>query len=120
MHNNTTALCKLSGNKADSIWPTGVATQDPRLAKGLVVDNKKFRVANFHDATMESFLALIGAMGLENPSDLIPSHIMRRVSQSEVKTYNEIYEYLKPGELLKDKLPKSFAVLWKEASATKF
>ncbi len=36
--------------------PTGVATQNPRLMRGLVVDQKKYRVANFHDGTMKSFL----------------------------------------------------------------
>src|SRR5690606_30302200 len=38
--------------------PTGVATQDPQLTAGLVVDDKKVRVANYHKHTVESFVEL--------------------------------------------------------------
>ncbi len=100
--------------------PTGVATQNPRLARGLVVDQKKYRVANFHAGTMKSFLELIGAMGFTNPGDLHPRHVMRRIAQDDARTYSEIYEYLKPGALLQDKLPKNFEKLWKQANAAYF
>src|SRR5690606_37250527 len=36
--------------------PTGVATQDPYFTKGLVVSDKKVRVANFHKHTVDSFV----------------------------------------------------------------
>ena len=39
--------------------PTGVATQDEELVKGLVVENKATRVANFHHKTVESFIELM-------------------------------------------------------------
>jgi glutamate synthase domain-containing protein 2 len=44
--------------------PTGVATQDKGLMKGLVVDDKKVRVANFHKLTVGSAIQMIGAAGL--------------------------------------------------------
>ena len=100
--------------------PTGVATQNKRLYKALDVDDKKVRVANFHEETTHAFMELIGAMGLENPSDLNPAHVMRRVAQDDVRPYSEIYEYLKPGALLKDKLPKSFEAEWKLAKVDGF
>ncbi len=67
--------------------PTGVATQNKRLQYGLVVEEKKHHVANYHKNTMRSFLEMVGAIGLNNPSDLKPEHIMRRVTVNEVKTF---------------------------------
>ncbi|MDC1174578.1 FMN-binding glutamate synthase family protein [Bacteriovoracaceae bacterium] len=40
--------------------PTGIATQDPSLVNGLVVDDKYKRVANFHRLTVEAFAEMIG------------------------------------------------------------
>jgi glutamate synthase domain-containing protein 2 len=45
--------------------PTGVATQDKSLMRGLVVDDKKVRVANFHKQTVSSAIQMIGAAGYE-------------------------------------------------------
>lgn len=90
--------------------PTGVATQDPRLSAGLVVTDKRKRVAMFHSETMESVAHLLGAMGLERVSDLRPWHIMRRVSSTEVKHYGEIFDYIEKGSLLgPSPVPKDFA-----------
>lgn len=100
--------------------PTGVATQNKRLQYGLVVDQKKHQVANFHKNTMRSFLEMVGALGLDNPRDLKPSHIMRRVNQQEVKTFDEIYDYLKPGQLLGDDIPNSFKPDWELADPDRF
>ncbi|VEB39279.1 glutamate synthase [Legionella sainthelensi] len=100
--------------------PTGVATQSKRLQYGLVVDDKKYRVANFHKNTMKSFLEMVGSLGLDNPSDLKPNHIMRRVSVQEVKSFNEIYEYLTPGQLLSSDIPESYRAHWEAAHPEKF
>lgn len=100
--------------------PTGVATQDKRLQRGLVVDVKKHRVFNFHKNTMKSFLEMVGAMGLCNPSDLKPGYLMRRVNQESVKSFQEIYEYLEPGELLGCKAPESYKKYWDMAESSKF
>lgn len=100
--------------------PTGVATQNQRLQKGLVVDVKKDRVVNFHNNTMKSFLEIVGAMGLTNPSDLRPHHIMRRISPNRVKPLSEIYEYLTPGALLKQDIPEHYRQYWEMASADVF
>lgn len=88
--------------------PTGIATQDPRLTLGLVVGQKNIRVANFHKATVRSFAEILGAMGLENPKQLRPWHLLRRVSTDLVKDYSEIYPYLKEGQLLQEPLPSDF------------
>jgi glutamate synthase domain-containing protein 2 len=100
--------------------PVGVATQDPSLTAGLDVSDKAPRVARFHAETIEAALDLIGAAGLATPDELRPWHVMRRISQHDTRHYSEIYEYLKPGALLRDDLPASFARAWRSASASTF
>jgi hypothetical protein len=100
--------------------PTGVATQDPRLTLGLVVSEKNKRVANFHKATVKSFGEILGAMGLENPKQLKPWHLLRRVSFQKVQDYSEIYPFLKDGDLLKEPLPAEFFRACQTSSAETF
>ena len=100
--------------------PTGVATQNWRLQQGLVVDEKKFRVDNFHRNTMKSFAEMVGAMGLTNPSDLRPYHLMRRVSPESVKSLCEIHDYLTPGALLGSSIPAYYKTFWELADADSF
>ena len=71
---------------------------------------------------LESFLSLIAAMGIKNPDELDPAHIMRRLTQGVVKSYAEIYEYLTPGELLKDHtaITYEFKADWQRACADSF
>ena len=88
--------------------PTGVATQDAELMKGLDVLDKGERAYQFHHHTVESFMELIAASGLTHPDDLRPWHIHRRINQFDIKHYGELYEYLKPGDLLGDDLPSTF------------
>ncbi len=101
--------------------PTGVATQDPELTHGLVVKDKKVRVANYHDATVHSFVELMGAAGMDKPSTINRSHVYRRVSMSEVKRYDELYPYIPSGCLLhKHTTPLNWVKDMDEASATQF
>lgn len=82
--------------------PTGVATQDPELVKGLVVNNKKVRVAQFQKATVHAFVELLGASGLENASQIRRSMVNRRVTMSQSHRYDELFPYLKRGCLLNE------------------
>lgn len=100
--------------------PTGVATQNKRLQRGLVVDEKKYRAANYHHNTIKSFLEIVGAMGLSNPTELKPHYLMRRVSTDCVKSFNEIYDYLEPGQLFTDHIPESYKLHWEKGSAERF
>lgn len=56
--------------------PTGVTTQSPQLVQGLVVEDKKFRVANFHKNTLERALDLLAASGVARLEDLSPRIFM--------------------------------------------
>ncbi|MDF2529297.1 MAG: FMN-binding glutamate synthase family protein [Gammaproteobacteria bacterium] len=100
--------------------PTGVTTQDKRLQRGLVVDEKKHRVAHYHANTLHSFLELIGAMGIANPSDINPAYVMHRVDTERFKPFSEVFEYLKPNCLLNDDIPENFKFHWQKASAESF
>jgi len=101
--------------------PVGVTTQNPILVAGLVVSDKKVRVANYHKETVNSVAEIIGTMGIEHTEDLRQWHIMIRTAPNEVKHYGEIYEYLHEGDLLKDEnLPATFERAYKAAVADTF
>ncbi|WP_316800830.1 FMN-binding glutamate synthase family protein [Pedobacter frigidisoli] len=88
--------------------PTGVATQDQSLMKGLVVEDKKVRVKNFHNLTVASAVELLGAAGLREPHQLSRAYINRRVSSSVMQSYLETYPYIPAGSLLQTPYPTRF------------
>jgi glutamate synthase domain-containing protein 2 len=100
--------------------PTGVATQDPRLVKGLVVNDKAHRVAAFHDATVKAVMEISASAGLEHPSQLNRSHIYRRTSQTQILRYDEIHPYPTERILLGDDYPKAFHQELSESSSESF
>lgn len=55
--------------------PTGVATQDKTLQKGLVPEEKYKRVANFHKNTVKAFLELASSLGIRSLDALDESFI---------------------------------------------
>jgi len=50
--------------------PTGVATQDKMLVKGLVVEDKYLRVANFHKNTLHALRELMAAAGINSLEEI--------------------------------------------------
>ena len=82
--------------------PTGITTQNPALVYGLDVGDKTPRVTRFQAATVGGLLELLGAMGLAHPRELGPHHVFRRVSDSHVRTFAQIHEFLPEGALLAD------------------
>lgn len=89
--------------------PTGVATQDPKLAVGLDVTDKTVRVYNYHKKTVHALVELLAAAGLDHPSDLDRRHIYRRVSTNVVQRYDQIYEPIPVGCLLNtDEIPEVY------------
>ena len=80
--------------------PTGVATQDKELIRGLKVEDKEQRVANYHRETVESFVELMAAAGLTSPEQINRAHVNRRISMAESKRYDELFPYLEIGSLL--------------------
>ena len=94
--------------------PVGVATQNPSLVKGLVVDDKAPRAQRYHEATIHSFLELVAAAGLNSPNELTRNHISKRVGLYDVKTYEEIYPYVEEGSLVNiDTIPEDYMKFFK-------
>jgi hypothetical protein len=100
--------------------PTGVATQNPELVRGLHVGDKATRVARYHKETVKSFFEVLGAAGLERPRDLMPWFILKRVSAMETRSYDDIYGHLEPGALLAESVTGPMARAWQAANARKF
>lgn len=84
--------------------PTGVATQDKWLMAGLVVEDKKQRVANYHRDTIESAIELTAAAGLGDPHEITRGHISRRVFMNQVRSFEDIYPGTPAGALLKGEM----------------
>lgn len=99
--------------------PVGVATQDPRRAKALVVDDKKTRVLNFQTATVASAHQIIASMGLQSFDQLHPGLLNRRLDHQVTTSYAELQEWLEPGQLLRDP-PDSWRRDWELANADDF
>jgi len=101
--------------------PSGVATQDPRLVRGLVVPDKAQRVLQFHAKTVQATAELIASAGLFHTSELNRTHIHRRVDQAAIRRYDELFPYLAPGALRDPATaPAAFAVHLEEACAERF
>lgn len=100
--------------------PTGIATQKQSLSKGLVVKDKAQRVARYHQETVNATLDIVASAGLRDHSMLNRGHIFRRVSQTEIKRYDEIYPSLTAGCLLTDNYPESFKKEMQESSSDCF
>jgi hypothetical protein len=98
-----------------------VATQNPDLTRGLVIEDKKQRVANFHKNTVESFVELCAASGIKHPDELNRTHVYRRVFMNLVKTYEDIYPTIPDGCLLEGgDTPFDYEEYMKRASADVF
>ncbi|MFT3981624.1 MAG: FMN-binding glutamate synthase family protein [Ferruginibacter sp.] len=97
--------------------PTGVATQDPQLVAGLVVEDKKVRVANYHRETVKSFTELLGAAGIKEPSQIRRSHIYRRVFMNQVTTFEDIFPPVEKGCFLNGEVPERYRRDFNRANA---
>jgi len=100
--------------------PVGVATQDQRLQKALVVPDKATRVHQFHKNTVHALAELVAAMGLDHPSQLNPNLIVKRVSHSMVQTFDEIYPHYDLNCLIEGTAPERFQRLWDVADVDTF
>jgi glutamate synthase domain-containing protein 2 len=100
--------------------PTGVATQSQQRQKAIIVPQKAERVRHFHDSTLGALAELVGAAGLGHPSELQPSHILKRIAPTVVQSFEEIYHFLEPSELINGCRDAHYAHNWAMASAHSF
>lgn len=99
--------------------PTGVTTQDPRRARALDVGDKSVRVQRLQAATVASALQIMASMGVADPDQLRPHMLQRRVDPYTLRSLDEMYECLAPGQLLAEP-PSSWAADWEAADPDHF
>lgn len=100
--------------------PTGVATQNAGLAKGLVVSDKSQRVANFHRETIKALMEIMASAGLNDTAQINRTHVFRRIDQNCIKRYDELFPYITPGCLLQEPYPGYLEKDIREASVNSF
>ncbi|NTF17033.1 FMN-binding glutamate synthase family protein [Agrobacterium rubi] len=101
--------------------PTGIATQDPARQRAVVVPEKSERVARFHRNTLHALAELLAAAGLSHPSEIRPDHLSTRKASGEISLLSEHLTFLKPGELLDERMADDiYSRAWRSASADSF
>ena len=101
--------------------PVGIATQDPARSRGIHVDEKARRVAEFHRATILAFLELLAGSALKTPREIHPHQVLRRIDPFTIRHFDEIYPELDEGALLdKARIPDGWHQYWQSARAEKW
>jgi glutamate synthase domain-containing protein 2 len=111
--------CIMSQRCHTNKCPVGVATQDPKRARALVVSDKTERAYQYQNGTVHEAMQLMGSLGVRESVDVHPWMLMRRVDETTSKSYAELYEWLEPGELL-DGPRESWAADWERANPDSF
>jgi glutamate synthase domain-containing protein 2 len=103
--------------------PTGVTTQDPLRERALVVSDKAVRVYNFQRTTLMALRELVQAAGLKHPREITAHHIVRRLTDTEVRLLANLITQVEPGSLLDADLSAQhnvFKLYWPMAHAEGF
>ncbi|MBP3942316.1 FMN-binding glutamate synthase family protein [Sphingobacteriaceae bacterium WQ 2009] len=75
----------------EDICPVGVATQKPHLYKGLDVNDKYVRVAQFHRNTLRATVEIMEACGFRTLDDVTAEKFFRKVDNRTTLSFQEIY-----------------------------
>ena len=104
--------------------PTGIATMDPMRYRAIDVDDRSERANNFHKNTLFVLKELLESVGVTHTKDLNRRHIVRRLSESEIRLADQIYPRAEKGELLKkgkkEILDPRLNVYWNKVSSKSF
>ena len=100
--------------------PTGIATQDKKLAKGLDVEDKFERVYRFHKKTVHALMDILSSTGHAKTSELNRTHIFRRINQCSIARYDEIFPLVKRASFLSNEVPDRFKLHFDEANSNSF
>jgi glutamate synthase domain-containing protein 2 len=101
--------------------PTGVATQDPRLTKGLVPEQKSIRVARYQHETVKAAMELMASAGIDHPDNVGRDVVSMRIDKTKISRFSELFPELKKGCLLQpETVPDNLYYDWKKATAESF
>ncbi|GGH78138.1 glutamate synthase (ferredoxin) [Pullulanibacillus pueri] len=90
-----TAGCIMAQRCHTNTCPVGVATTDPKLQKALVIDEKKYRVANYVLTIREGLFTTAAAAGLTSPTEFTEENIAYQDEKGRILTLDQLYEGLK-------------------------
>ncbi|WP_232492758.1 FMN-binding glutamate synthase family protein [Novosphingobium kaempferiae] len=100
--------------------PTGVATQSPARQRALVIPEKAQRVARFQRSTLDALHDIVVACGLDTPDQFTPDGLRQRISAVEMRSMDELYPFVEPGELLSGARDARTARWWAQADPCSF
>jgi glutamate synthase domain-containing protein 2 len=100
--------------------PTGVTSNNPDRYRAIDINLKAERVHNFHHNTIDAFLELVGAMGIDDPQSLHPDLIHYRIDGIRSATLRKLFHFVEPGEFLKTKAPDFYRTEWDQARPDAF
>ncbi|RZJ34312.1 MAG: FMN-binding glutamate synthase family protein [Flavobacterium sp.] len=101
--------------------PTGVATQDPKLTKGLVPEEKSVRVARYQHETVRAAMELMASAGIDHPDNVGRDLVSMRIDKTHISKFSELFPELKKGCLLQaETVPDNLYYDWKAASSESF
>ena len=86
----------------------------------LVPEDKAIRVSRYHRETVDSVIDLLSATGHKSIEKLSRYDINRRISQMEVKRFDEIYPIIGKGSFLDGEIPPSLINEFTLASEEQF
>ncbi|MBM7587191.1 glutamate synthase (ferredoxin) [Bacillus pakistanensis] len=72
--------------------PVGVATTDPDLQKALVIDEKKYRTANYLISLRKGLFRVAAAAGLDSPVHFTREHVVYKDERGKTWSLEEIYQ----------------------------
>ena len=83
--------------------------------------SKADRVASFHKNTLKSLASIVGAVGLQHPSQLQPYHIARRLDDGQIKLLSKFFYFTDKGALLNNSARADvFNQMWVMANSDSF
>src|SRR5690625_5058658 len=80
-----TVGCINAGKCNTNLCPVGVTSHLPHLEAGIVVEEKRFRTANYLRTMREGLFMLGGSCGIDSPTKFDHRHITLREANNDVK-----------------------------------
>ncbi len=82
--------CIMAQKCSSNECPAGVATTDPKLQQGLVIDEKKFRVTNYIINLREGLFRVAAAAGIDSPTKFTDKNIVYKDDEGKVYTIENL------------------------------
>ena len=86
----------------EDVCPVGVATQRPNLYKGLDVEDKYVRVAQFHRNTLRATVEIMEACGFKSLEEVSADRFFRKVDSQYTLSFQDIY-FKETGKLVNNR-----------------